>query len=84
MKHVLKNGIKGADADYIDAKYEDTRQLTITFNKLDINGVKHGDQRRTYHCSQKWRLCSVSVYAAGKIGGSSQIGDPQRFTPIGF
>ncbi len=41
MKHVLKNGIKGADADYIDAKYEDTRQLTIAFNKLDINGVSN-------------------------------------------
>ena len=41
MKHVLKNGIKGTDADYIDAKYEDTRQLTIAFNKLDINGVSN-------------------------------------------
>jgi TldD protein len=41
MKQVLKNGIKDADADYIDAKYEDTRQLTITFNKLDINGVSN-------------------------------------------
>ncbi len=41
MKQHLKNAIQKADADYIDAKYEDTRQLRITFNKLDINSVSN-------------------------------------------
>lgn len=41
MKQILKQAIIGADADYMDAKYEDTRQLTIAFNKMDINNVSN-------------------------------------------
>ena len=41
MKHVLKKAIVQADADYMDAKYEDTRQLVIAFNKMDINNVSN-------------------------------------------
>ncbi|MBN1295777.1 TldD/PmbA family protein [bacterium] len=41
MRQLLINGIDNADADYVDAMYEDTRQLQISFNKLEINGVSN-------------------------------------------
>ncbi|HPQ41753.1 MAG TPA: TldD/PmbA family protein [bacterium] len=39
MRQMLIDGIRRGDADYMDAMYEDTRELTISFNKMDINNV---------------------------------------------
>jgi predicted Zn-dependent protease len=39
MKAHLLNGIKAAGGDYCDAMYEDSRQMTISFNKTNIQNV---------------------------------------------
>ena len=41
MKELLKDAIRNADGDYCDAMYEETRQTTISFNKLDIQNVSN-------------------------------------------
>lgn len=41
MRQTLLQAIQKADTDYMDAMYEDTRQLQISFNKMDINNVSN-------------------------------------------
>ncbi|MBN1356517.1 TldD/PmbA family protein [bacterium] len=41
MRTYLEEAIRHSDSDYADAMYEDTRQMTITFNKTDIQNVSN-------------------------------------------